>query len=134
MNPGVFEDDDTKGICQIGVEFSDGLGNRSFQATFFLTTCILDALPVVAFLLLNDPHDCFRCFGKDPDRTYSSFQLNLRERTYRGHKQKYGKKVASRINRMSTEVMTKNNESTRQTFNESQLEFIGMLPLLDSNQ
>ena len=30
-------------------------------------------LPVVTFLLFDDPHDCFACLGKDPDRIYSSF-------------------------------------------------------------
>ena len=28
-------------------------------------------LPIWAFLLLNTPHDCFKCLGKDPDRIFS---------------------------------------------------------------
>ena len=28
-------------------------------------------LPVFTFLLLSDPHDCYVCLGKDPDRKYS---------------------------------------------------------------
>lgn len=30
-------------------------------------------LPVVVFLMFDDPHDCFTCLGKDPERKYSRF-------------------------------------------------------------
>ena len=30
-------------------------------------------IPVAVFLWLDEPHDCFRCLGKDPDRHYSHF-------------------------------------------------------------
>ena len=37
----------------------------------WVQTCLVD-LPVFwAFFLLNQPHDCFRCLGKDPDRVFS---------------------------------------------------------------
>ena len=36
-------------------------------------------LPYWAFLLLHDPHDCFKCLGKDPERNYSKFQFNRAE-------------------------------------------------------
>ena len=40
-------------------------------------------LPVATFLVLNNPHDCFACLGKDPDRIYSRHQLNFEERARR---------------------------------------------------
>ena len=30
-------------------------------------------LPVIVFFCFDEPHDCFRCMGKDPDRIYSCF-------------------------------------------------------------
>ena len=30
-------------------------------------------LPIVVFFMFDQPHDCFVCFGKDPDHTYSSY-------------------------------------------------------------
>ena len=38
--------------------------------TIFL---LLVLLPVLMFLAFDDPHDCFTCIGKDPDRKYSRF-------------------------------------------------------------
>ena len=35
--------------------------------------------PIWAFFLFNDPHDCFRCLGKDPDRIFSIKQYNRDE-------------------------------------------------------
>ena len=46
-------------------------------------------LPVLLFMLLDDPHDCFVCLGKDPDRIYSSLQLSKEERMRRKMKAKY---------------------------------------------
>ena len=46
-------------------------------------------LPVTLFLLLDNPHDCFVCLGKDPDRIYSIFQLSKEVRIKRKMKAKY---------------------------------------------
>ena len=48
-------------------------------------------LPIITFLLFDNPHDCFICLGKDPDRIYSSFQLSRQERTHRKMKAKYSR-------------------------------------------
>ena len=40
---------------------------------------IVSILPYWAFLLFHDPHDCFKCLGKDPERNYSMFQFNRAE-------------------------------------------------------
>ena len=37
----------------------------------FMQSLIL--LPIIVFFAFNDPHDCFVCLGKDPDRKYSRF-------------------------------------------------------------
>lgn len=49
-------------------------------------------VPVVFFLLIDKPHDCFQCLGKDPDRIYSSFQLKKSERIARKMFAKYSSK------------------------------------------
>eukprot|EP00353_Schmidingerella_taraikaensis_P011285 CAMPEP_0185590058 /NCGR_PEP_ID=MMETSP0434-20130131/59349_1 /TAXON_ID=626734 ORGANISM="Favella taraikaensis, Strain Fe Narragansett Bay" /NCGR_SAMPLE_ID=MMETSP0434 /ASSEMBLY_ACC=CAM_ASM_000379 /LENGTH=77 /DNA_ID=CAMNT_0028213933 /DNA_START=231 /DNA_END=464 /DNA_ORIENTATION=- len=36
--------------------------------------------PILVFFALNEPHDCYECLGKDPDRIYSSFQMTFEER------------------------------------------------------
>ena len=54
-------------------------------------------LPVAAFFVLNEPHDCFMCFGKDPDRIYSSYQLTPEERAQRHVKAKFSTKEAQRM-------------------------------------
>ena len=41
------------------------------------------------FLAFDDPHDCFKCFGKDPDRNYSKFQLTKEECAMRRMAAKY---------------------------------------------
>lgn len=46
-------------------------------------------LPVTLFLLFDNPHDCFVCLGKDPDRIYSIFQLSKEVRVKRKMKAKY---------------------------------------------
>lgn len=44
-----------------------------------------ELLPFLFFFALNDPHDCFQCLGKDPERRYSVFQLTQRENMLREH-------------------------------------------------
>ena len=39
--------------------------------------------PVFTFLILNNPHDCYECLSKNPDRIYSRFQLTYEERARR---------------------------------------------------
>ena len=54
----------------------------SYNKTELRYTMIL-MLPVVTYFMLNEPHDCYMCYGKDPDRVYSSFQLSLEDRAKR---------------------------------------------------
>lgn len=54
-------------------------------------------LPVVAFLLLNKPHDCYACLGKDPDRIYSSYQLTRGERAHMKLMARFNARLANRL-------------------------------------
>ena len=66
---------------------------QQFAYVYIKINCLL-ILPVVAFMILDDPHDCFMCLGKDPDRPYSIFQLSREERANRKMVAKYGKQKA----------------------------------------
>ena len=46
---------------------------------------------VIAFYALENPHDCFACFGKDPDRVYSGFQMTLEDRIARRYFARFNK-------------------------------------------
>ena len=48
------------------------------------------SVPIIAFLILNQPHDCYKCLGKDPDRVFSVNQLTEREAMLREIKNKFG--------------------------------------------
>ena len=48
------------------------IGSRAFSSDFVYGTITLLA-PFWAFFALSVTHDCFRCFGKDPERNYSQF-------------------------------------------------------------
>ena len=78
-------DDDTKlaftgkGICNW---YTAGFENvlmspesKKKISLMFFGTITVELVPFLAFFLLDQPHDCFVCLGKDPDRIYSSLQL-----------------------------------------------------------
>ena len=68
---------------QAGDKYSSSRGPYIFNC-FIL-------LPVVVFFLLDQPHDCFICLGKDPDAIYSTYQLSLEERYMRHMVAKFSK-------------------------------------------
>ena len=35
---------------------------------------VVGLIPVVTYMLVVRPHDCYKCVGKDPERTYSIWQ------------------------------------------------------------
>ena len=62
------------GMCYtILAQSEQSLGDIKGWGELIIFFDILIMLPVIFFLLLDDPHDCFTCLGKDPDRVYSSF-------------------------------------------------------------
>lgn len=86
---GIEEDDLIKvkeGICTY-------LGTNHFTfetlaaAEIIWTTLIL--VSILAFFVLDTPHDCYVCLGKDPDRIYSGFQLNLEQRARRNYRARF---------------------------------------------
>ena len=60
-----------------------------------MTYTVIILLPIIIFFLLNEPHDCFVCLGKNPDHIYSIYQLTLEERAIRHMKAKFSKKEQS---------------------------------------
>lgn len=71
------ESEVNQGICGF---FIDGLlrvlsslnCQRNVTLLYFLASFV-EMVPILVFLLLDEPHDCFECFGKDPERIYSIF-------------------------------------------------------------
>jgi len=60
----------------------------------------LSFIPFAMFLLLKDPHDCFKCLGKDPDRVFSKFQLTKAEQQFRLLELRLGTKRAMEVEQM----------------------------------
>ena len=62
----VLKDDFSKGFCRRQAD-------RYFERNVYFSNSLIffRVLPIIAFLLLNWPHDCYRCLGKDPDRIFS---------------------------------------------------------------
>ena len=56
----------------------------------YLGFILAELLPFVFYFWLNEPHDCFQCLGKDPDRRFSIFQLTRRENLIRQLQVKFG--------------------------------------------
>lgn len=61
-----------EGICAAFLTFNSKEGLH-FLNYMFMVLDFTVLLPVVLFLLLDRPHDCFVCLGKDPDRVYSTY-------------------------------------------------------------
>ena len=49
------------------------------SAKLYFWFIVLEMMPFIFFFLLNRPHDCFICLGKDPLRRFSVFQLTSEE-------------------------------------------------------
>ena len=45
--------------------------NKRSITLIYLFYNVLELTPFIAFYALENPHDCFVCLGKDPDRLYS---------------------------------------------------------------
>ena len=64
-NPGICSKFADNNILESGSE--QRLRFALWMINFFLM------LSSLTFFGLDEPHDCFVCFGKDPDRVYSRF-------------------------------------------------------------
>ena len=56
----------------------------------WLVKTITYLVPIWAFFILDKPHDCFRCLGKDPDRIFSIDQYRKDEIVALKMRNKYG--------------------------------------------
>lgn len=52
---------------------------------------VFELLPFALYFVLQKPHDCFICLGKDPDRRFSMFQLTRQETQIREAHIKFGR-------------------------------------------
>ena len=69
-----------KGICSFFLNHdAQQISTEVHFGNTYLTTDFGLLLPVVLFILLDRPHDCFACLGKDPVRPYSIYQLKRKE-------------------------------------------------------
>jgi len=75
--PNPFYDRGKKDFCSslidwnrhnLGQDFRDGK-----VKLYYFFSVLLELLPFLTFFWLDEPHDCFVCLGKDPDRVYSVF-------------------------------------------------------------
>ena len=65
-----------QGYCHV-IEYK--LSEKDFLALNTWNLSFWMLFPVFIFFLLNNPHDCYTCLGKDPDRIYSIYQLTQEE-------------------------------------------------------
>ena len=88
------------GICYPVVWFASEMAERVGDfAAFNLTMDMSILIPVIVFVVLDKPHDCFVCLGKDPERVYSIFQLKREERYERTLFAKGGKALTESLRR-----------------------------------
>ena len=79
MSPEIYEDYNS--VCNYFGKINEP--SQDFIAMFQLISTVTLLLPIFVYFCLNDPHDCFICLGKDPDRIYSIFQLSWEDRERR---------------------------------------------------
>lgn len=78
----------------LGLDFIENF--YSNLPDYFFSFDVILLSPIALFLFLNEPHDCFVCHGKDPDRIYSSYQLTWEERTARKMVAMYGGTISAK--------------------------------------
>ena len=64
-----FDIDNPVGICNFVISSSF----NEFTSYVLLIIDFFTILPIIVFMVINKPHDCYECMGKDPDRTYSIY-------------------------------------------------------------
>ena len=80
-------------------------------------------LPVLVFIALDQPHDCFMCLGKDPDHEFSIYQLTYEERAIRKMKAKFSENSAewSCLNDAKLIKLSLTHKKSRRTYTEINL-------------
>ena len=79
-------------ICKSFMDYQFELfGNRNHIGIVLWLVDLTILIPSLTFFAVNQPHDCFVCLGKDPERIYSRFQLNREERVHRVLRAKSGR-------------------------------------------
>ena len=91
---GVDLDEDSICVKYLNVKYREA---DVYSMLSWVQNIILELFPIWSFLLFYKPHDCFRCLGKDPDRIFSSFQLNKAEINSRKMVAKFGSRTTTII-------------------------------------
>ena len=95
------------GICYPVLWFSEKMAaSLGDFAAFNLTMDMSCLIPVIVFVVLDKPHDCFVCLGKDPERVYSIFQLKREESYERRISAKFGKALTESLRRNHVNLNT----------------------------
>ena len=89
MPRGVMDMDIEQDICT-DISNKARFATPKRQSVAYLAFIGIELLPFVFYFWFNEPHDCFKCLGKDPERRYSIFQLTERENLIRDLSVKYG--------------------------------------------
>ena len=61
-------------IAEEGFCFEKVKEELKFENGDFHFTVMIELLPVASFLILNYPHDCYKCLSKDPDHKFSKYE------------------------------------------------------------
>ena len=89
--------------------------SANLAAEFYFWFIVFEVLPFIFFFSLKQPHDCFRCLGKDPIRRFSMFQLTREETRNREFSVKYGRGGF----RLNGTIATAANSGTQNDIDES---------------
>ena len=82
---------DGNGFCTYFIhQFAKYFGSEDNIGKIFWLVDFAIIIPVATFFALDQPHDCFVCLGKDPDRNYSIHQLKRVEKARRKIQAKFG--------------------------------------------
>ena len=75
---GPFYQEEHGGFCAVFFEReTNSMNQDKFIKVVYLGVNLCELVPFLSFFLLDRPHDCFVCVGRDPDRgPYSAFQLS----------------------------------------------------------
>ena len=100
VSEAFYDADDPRGICKIVIETFETNTSFSLLRNYSAWVTLIDMfmlMPMIGYLFCNEPHDCFVCIGRDPDRAYSMFQLTVAERVERKMIAKYNAKKRKRL-------------------------------------
>ena len=114
------KNDDVKpAFCRVvNLWMNDVDWGQTSDLYFVIETIVVYLLPIWSYMVLEQPHDCFRCLGKDPDRKFSQFQMSHTELMVRKMKSKFGddKRISAIIRHQSIVGMNPRNLELKMSY------------------